>query len=146
MLTVHVFVWLRTVQLSVSSLNSPLYVFFFFMWWMRVWDWDRKWLMLRGMLGRGWGRTGGYNWIRLEWGVSRTCTHTNGHSFGRVFCFACSQQRNCKVQTLDVENNLQITAGHRGRDLLATTAPLVFWSLPLLNCYIDSRSHAPPFL
>lgn len=146
MLTVHVFVWLHTVQLSVSSLNSPLYVFFFLYVVNEGVRLRQEVTNVKRNAGKRVGRTGGYNWIRLEWGVSRTCTHTNRHSFGRVFCFACSQQRNCKVQTLDVENNLQITAGHRGRDLLATSAPLVFWSLPSLNCYIDSCSHAPPFL
>ena len=81
---------------------------------MRMWDWERKWLMRRGMLGR---RGGGSRvqpvqpWVR---GHTPALTHTYAQISSEHVLF--SPQRNTRVQRLDIENALQITVGHRGRD------------------------------
>lgn len=120
-------------QLSVSIWKRPLCASFP-TGPTRMWVWERKWLMRRGMLGRREGGSGvqlAQPWARRQ-APARTHTHT--HSLARINSehVLYSQQRNSTVQRFNIENALQIRVGHRGRD---PTAPSPIPSCTVTHWY-----------
>lgn len=119
MYNVHLWVCLEGyMELSISILKNIPCVFFP-KWPMRMWDWERKLPMRRGMCAQ---REGGLG-VTTDSALSLK-THPFSHTYthylfwisSEQFLFCLDSERKSRDQRLDIENNLWITVGHRGRD------------------------------